>query len=407
MQKNKKVCVVGLGYIGLPTAALLASNGYEVVGVDVSAHVVDTINQGKIHIVEPDLDALVRSGVAAGRLRAFDQVQPADIYMICVPTPFHEGGDIPQPNIDYVLAATANVLPLLKSGDLVILESTSPVGTTDQLQTVLKDAGVDVSAIHIAYCPERVLPGKIMTELVENDRVVGGLTPEATKAVAGFYRSFVHGEVLETDATTAEMCKLTENSFRDVNIAFANELSLLCANEGINVWNLIQLANRHPRVNILQPGTGVGGHCIAVDPWFIVARDQENARLIRTAREVNNHKTDWVIEQIKLAAADANASTGKKPKIACLGLAFKPDIDDLRESPALEVAKALAAKGYDLVAVEPNISSHSDFTVMEVNNAINDCDVIAVLVKHREFLHSDVRDRLVQADALDFCGALA
>jgi len=407
MQKNKKVCVVGLGYIGLPTAALLASNGYEVVGMDVSAHAVETINQGKIHIVEPDLDAFVRSGVAAGRLRAFDHVQPADIYMICVPTPFHEGGDVPQPNIDYVLAATANVTPLVKAGDLVILESTSPVGTTEQMQSVLKAAGVDVSSIHIAYCPERVLPGKIMMELVENDRVVGGLTHEATKAVAEFYRSFVHGEVLETDAKTAEMCKLTENSFRDVNIAFANELSLLCAKEGINVWNLIQLANRHPRVNILQPGTGVGGHCIAVDPWFIVARDQENARLIRTAREVNNHKTDWVIEQIKLAAAGANARTGDKPKIACLGLAFKPDIDDLRESPALEVAKALAAKGYDVVAVEPNISSHNDFTLLEVDNAINDCDVIAVLVKHREFLHSDVRDRLVQVDALDFCGALA
>jgi UDP-N-acetyl-D-mannosaminuronic acid dehydrogenase len=327
--------------------------------------------------------------------------------MICVPTPFHEGGDIPQPNIDYVLAATANVAPLVKAGDLVILESTSPVGTTEQMQSVLKAAGVDVSAIHIAYCPERVLPGKIMSELVENDRVVGGLTPEATKAVAEFYRNFVHGEVLETEAKTAEMCKLTENSFRDVNIAFANELSLLCANEGINVWNLIQLANRHPRVNILQPGTGVGGHCIAVDPWFIVARDQENARLIRTAREVNNHKTNWVIEKIKLAAADANARTGKKPKIACLGLAFKPDIDDLRESPALEVAKALAAKGYDVVAVEPNIASHIGFTLLEVDNAITDCDVIAVLVKHREFLHGDVRERLLQAGALDFCGALA
>jgi UDP-N-acetyl-D-mannosaminuronic acid dehydrogenase len=251
------------------------------------------------------------------------------------------------------------------------------------------------------------LPGKIMTELVENDRVVGGLTTEATQVVRDFYRTFVKGGVLETDAKTAEMCKLTENSFRDVNIAFANELSLICAKEGINVWNLIQLANRHPRVNILQPGAGVGGHCIAVDPWFIVARDPENARLIRTAREVNNNKTDWVIEKIKLAAADANARTGNKPKIACLGLAFKPDIDDLRESPALEVAKALAAKGYDVVAVEPNISSHNDFTLLEVDNAINDCDVIAVLVKHREFLHSDVHERLVQADALDFCGALA
>lgn len=407
MEQKKRVCVIGLGYIGLPTAALLASNGYEVVGMDVSAHTVETINQGKIHIVEPDLDAYVRSGVAAGRLRAFSAVQPADMYMICVPTPFHDGGHIPQPNIDYVLAAIASIAPLVKAGDLVILESTSPVGTTEQMQNVLQAAGVAVAEVHIAYCPERVLPGKIMAELVENDRVVGGTTPAATRAVANFYRSFVRGEVLETDAKTAEMCKLTENSFRDVNIAFANELSLLCAKEGIDVWKLIQLANRHPRVNILQPGTGVGGHCIAVDPWFIVARDEANARLIRTAREVNNHKTVWVIEQIKLAAADANAKTGKKPKIACLGLAFKPDIDDLRESPALEVAKALSAQGYDVLAVEPNISSHTDFSMLNVDAAINDCDVVAVLVKHREFLGGDIRESLIQAGSLDFCGALA
>jgi UDP-N-acetyl-D-mannosaminuronic acid dehydrogenase len=407
MIKNKRVCVVGLGYIGLPTAALLASKGFEVVGMDVSAHAVETINGGKIHIVEPDLDAFVRLGVAAGQLRAFTEIQPADVYMICVPTPFHDGGDIPQPNVDYVLSATASIAPLVKAGDLVILESTSPVGTTEYIQSVLAEAGVDVSSIYIAYCPERVLPGKIMTELVENDRVVGGMTPEATDAVANFYRSFVRGEVLETDDKTAEMCKLTENSFRDVNIAFANELSLLCAKEGIDVWKVIQFANRHPRVNILQPGTGVGGHCIAVDPWFIVARDEANARLIRTAREVNNHKTVWVIEQIKLAAADSNAKTGKKPKIACLGLAFKPDIDDLRESPALEVAKALSAQGYDINAVEPNIFSHDDFSLISVDTAINECDVVAVLVKHREFLRDDVRESLIRAGSLDFCGALS
>ena len=407
MEQQKRVCVIGLGYIGLPTAALLASNGYDVVGMDVNAHPVETINQGKIHIVEPDLDAYVRSGVAAGRLRAFSEVQPAEVYVICVPTPFHEGGHIPKPNIDYVLAATASIAPMVKAGDLVILESTSPVGTTERMQEVLKSAGVAVAEVHIAYCPERVLPGKIMTELVENDRVVGGTTPAATRAVADFYRSFVHGEVLETDAKTAEMCKLTENSFRDVNIAFANELSVLCDKEGIDVWKLIQLSNRHPRVNILQPSTGVGGHCIAVDPWFIVARDESNARLIRTAREVNKQKTVWVIQQIKLAAADANALLGKKPHIACFGLAFKPDIDDLRESPALEVAEALAEQGYNVVAVEPNISFHDDFSLLNVESALEDCDVIAVLVKHREFLRADLRERLVQAGALDFCGALA
>lgn len=398
--------MVGLGYIGLPTAALLASSGYQVVGVDLNTHAVEIINQGRIHIVEPDLDAFVRSAVSAGRLKAFTTPQAGDVYMICVPTPFHEGEGIPQPNIDYVLAATRSIAEFLKPGDLVILESTSPVGTTQQMADVLKSEGVDVSQIHMAYCPERVLPGKIMTELVENDRVVGGLTPSATAAVAGFYRTFVRGEVLETDAKTAEMCKLTENSFRDVNIAFANELSLICAREGINVWNLIQLANRHPRVNILQPGAGVGGHCIAVDPWFIVARDVENSRLIRTAREVNNYKTVWAIDQIKIAIADASARTGRTPKVACLGLAFKPDIDDLRESPALHIAEALLAQGFDVVAVEPNIESHEHFTLLALEDALITADVFAVLVKHRGFLVESVKAALSERLALDFCGVL-
>lgn len=406
MIQKKKVCVVGLGYIGLPTAALLASNGFNVVGVDLNIHAVETINQGRIHIVEPDLDAFVQSAVLAKRLTAFTTPQPGDIYMICVPTPFHEGEGIPQPNIDYVLSATRSVAGFVKPGDLVILESTSPVGTTEQMESVLRDAGVDVSQIYMAYCPERVLPGKIMTELVENDRVVGGLTPEATQKVASFYKTFVRGAVLETDAKTAEMCKLTENSFRDVNIAFANELSLICDKEGINVWSLIKLANRHPRVNILQPGAGVGGHCIAVDPWFIVARDVENAKLIRTAREVNNRKTDWVIDKIKIVAADATAKSGKKPTIACLGLAFKPDIDDLRESPALQVAQALQSQGYDVIAVEPNIDSHDSFTVVGLEQALGSADVIAILVKHRQFLAKNIQQQLESKSALDFCGAL-
>lgn len=407
MQKKKTVCVVGLGYIGLPTAALLASSNYDVVGVDLNADAVHTINQGRIHIVEPDLDAFVRSAVASGRLKAFTTPQPGDVYMICVPTPFHEGEGIPQPNIDYVLAATRSIAGFVKPGDLVILESTSPVGTTQHMAEVLSEAGVDVSSVHIAYCPERVLPGKIMSELVENDRVIGGLTADATATVAAFYRTFVHGQVLETDAKTAEMCKLTENSFRDVNIAFANELSLICAKEGINVWQLIQLANRHPRVNILQPGAGVGGHCIAVDPWFIVARDPENARLIRTAREVNNDKTAWAIDQVKIAAADVNARTGRKAKIACFGLAFKPDIDDLRESPALSIAEALLDQGYDVIAVEPNIESHGKLKLAEVDDAIATADVIAVLVKHRQFTESEMKAALARAKALDFCGVLA
>jgi UDP-N-acetyl-D-mannosaminuronic acid dehydrogenase len=404
MNPQKSVTVIGLGYIGLPTSALLASVGYVVQGMDVNPVAVETINQGKIHIVEPDLDAYVRLAVASGRLKAFAQAQPADVYLICVPTPFHENGDIPQPNVDYVLSAAREIAPLLKRGDLVILESTSPVGTTESIAEVFSQAGVALDSIHVAYCPERVLPGKIMRELVENDRIVGGLRPDSATEIAAFYRSFVRGEVLETDAKTAEMCKLTENSFRDVNIAFANELSLICDKDGINVWDLIRLANRHPRVNILQPGTGVGGHCIAVDPWFIVARDVENARLIRTAREVNHSKTNWVIEKIKIAAADANAKNDRKPKIACLGLAFKPDIDDLRESPAVEVAQALVEQGYDVVAVEPNISSHAVFQLASLSEALAEADVVVSLVKHHEFADA-IKEGVLKPDRfIDFCG---
>jgi UDP-N-acetyl-D-mannosaminuronic acid dehydrogenase len=405
---NKKlICVVGLGYIGLPTAALLASCGHSVAGVDLNAKVVETINQGRIHIIEPDLDAFVRSAVSANRLKAHPEPKAADVFMICVPTPFHEGEGIPQPNIDYVLSATRSIASFVKPGNLVILESTSPVGTTHRVVDVLAEQGVDTAAIHVAYCPERVLPGKIMAELVGNDRVIGGTTPEATHAVADFYRGFVRGAVLETDAKTAEMCKLTENSFRDVNIAFANELSLICAREGIDVWKLIQLANRHPRVNILQPGAGVGGHCIAVDPWFIVARDPENAQIIRTAREINNRKTDWVINQIKIAVADASARTGRKPKVACLGLAFKPDIDDLRESPAAHVAESLRHQGYDIAAVEPNIDNHPSLTLASLDQVLSEADVFVTLVRHRQFLEPATKQKLTERHVLDFVGLLS
>jgi len=404
--KGKRVCVVGLGYIGLPTAALLAVNGYHVVGVDLNQHAVDTINKGRIHIVEPNLETFVRTSVESGNLKAFTEPQMADIFIICVPTPFHEGEGIPQPNIDFVLAATRGIASFVKPGNQVILESTSPVGTTEKMAQVLRDAGVDAAVISMAYCPERVLPGKIMTELVENDRVVGGLTAEATKLVAEFYRTFVRGEVLETDSRTAEMCKLTENSFRDVNIAFANELSLICAKEGINVWSLIKLANRHPRVNILQPGAGVGGHCIAVDPWFIVALDPVNSKLIRTGREVNNFKTLWAIDQIKIAVADACARVSRKPKVACLGLAFKPDIDDLRESPAVHITETLICQGYDVVVVEPNIEYDERFCLVTLEAALQQSDVIVVLVKHRQFVDKLVLKQLKAACTLDFCGVL-
>jgi UDP-N-acetyl-D-mannosaminuronic acid dehydrogenase len=404
--KKKTVCVIGLGYIGLPTAAIIASKGYSVVGVDVKEEVVSLVNQGKIHIVEPDLDQFVKSAISTGLLKAFNHVQLSDVYIICVPTPFHKNTNIPEPNIDYVLSATKSISSLIKSGDLIILESTSPVGTTEKIQQTLIDCGVNLKNVHIAYCPERVLPGKIITEIVENDRIVGGLNSVSTKKIVDFYRLFVKGTIFETSAKTAEMCKLAENSFRDVNIAFANELSMICDKQGINVWDLIKLANKHPRVNILQPGTGVGGHCIAVDPWFIISQDVENTKLIRSAREVNNYKTQWVIDNIKNNAAQYFLKKGIKPKIACLGLAFKPDIDDLRESKALEVTETLLTEGYEIFAVEPNIKSHKNLLLFNLTDAIEQADIICVLVKHRDFLQSETKDRLIKRRVLDFCGVL-
>jgi UDP-N-acetyl-D-mannosaminuronic acid dehydrogenase len=405
--KKKTVCVIGLGYIGLPTAALLAKKGFSVVGVDVKEEVVSIINEGRIHIVEPDLQAVVKSSITTNKLKASSKIQLSDVYMICVPTPLSENNNIPEPNIDYVLSATKSIAPFIKSGDLVILESTSPVGTTKKIQQTLIDCGASLKDVHLAYCPERVLPGKTMTEIVENDRIVGGLTTISTKEIANFYRTFVKGDIFETDSKTAEMCKLAENSFRDLNIAFANELSMICDEQEINIWDLIRLANKHPRVNILQPGTGVGGHCIAVDPWFIISQDVKNTKLIRKAREVNDYKTEWVIDKIKNAAANYILTTGVKPKIACLGLAFKPDIDDLRESKALVVAKSLSIEGYEINAVEPNIVSHKNFLLSNLSDAIEHSDIICVLVKHHQFLQSEIKNRLIKRGALDFCGALS
>jgi UDP-N-acetyl-D-mannosaminuronic acid dehydrogenase len=394
---TKKICVIGLGYIGLPTAALLANRGYSVHGVDVVASTVDIINQGKIHIVEPDLDTFVRAAVNSGNLKASLTPDIADVFIIAVPTPFHEGY---VPNVDYVVSATKAIAPYVKSGDIVILESTSPVGTTDLVGVTLKEEGVDTSKLFIAHCPERVLPGHIMRELVENDRIVGGLTPEATAQTVEFYKTFVSGAVLSTDARTAEMAKLTENSFRDTNIAFANELSILCDKFGIDVWELIKLTNRHPRVNVLQPGAGVGGHCIAVDPWFIVHAGGDDAKIIRTAREVNTYKTEWSIEKIKNAALKFENENGRKAKVACMGLAFKPDIDDLRESPAVYITKSLIAQGLDVLAVEPNIKSHKNFEIINFETAINDADIIVYLVAHKEFKGIRIFGKVV----IDFCG---
>ena len=395
MNQNKKICVIGLGYIGLPTAALLANRGYDVHGVDVVKSTVDTINQGKIHIVEPELDTFVKSAVNSGKLKASLIPTQADVFIIAVPTPFHSGY---VPNVDYVVSATKSISPYVKEGNIVILESTSPVGTTELVEKTLKEENIDTSKLYIAHCPERVLPGKIMKELVENDRIVGGLTQEATAKTVEFYNTFVSGEVLSTDARTAEMAKLTENSFRDTNIAFANELSMLCDKFDINVWELISLANRHPRVNILQPGAGVGGHCIAVDPWFIVHAGGETAKMIRTAREVNTYKTEWVIEKIKNAALKFEAQNDRKAKVACMGLAFKPDIDDLRESPALYIARRLKSDGLEILAVEPNIESHKEFEIVDYKDAMEQADIVTFLVAHKEFKNLDIETYL------DFCG---
>ena len=392
-----KICVMGLGYIGLPTAALLANKGFEVEGVDINKSIVETINEGNIHIVEPGLDKYVKKAVINKKLHASLQPSIADIFIIAVPTPFHEGF---KPNIDYIIEATKAIAPFVRENNIVILESTSPVGTTEKVGQTLQAEGIDISKIFISHCPERVLPGNIMNELVENDRIVGGIDRQSTIEAIKFYEKFVNGEIFSTDSKTAEMAKLTENSFRDVNIAFANELSILCDNLNIDVNELIRLANRHPRVDILNPGPGVGGHCIAVDPWFIINKDPENARIIKTAREINLYKTEWVIEKIDNEAQKLERKNRKKPKIACFGLAFKPDIDDLRGSPAMHVARTLKSYGYEILAVEPNIDYHDDFEIFHHDKAINNADLIIILVAHKEFKGLNIETNF------DFCGLL-
>lgn len=399
--KFSSLSVIGLGYIGLPTAAVFASRKINVIGVDVNQKAVDTINQGKIHIVEPDLDIAVHAAVTEGYLRATTVPEAADAFIVAVPTPFK--GDNHEPDLSYIEAASKAIAPVLQKGNLVILESTSPVGATEQMAAWLAEARPDLtfpqthgeaSDIRVAHCPERVLPGHVMRELIENDRVIGGMTLKCSDYAVALYKIFVQGECVVTNARTAEMAKLTENSSRDVNIAFANELSMICDKLNIDVWELIKLANRHPRVNILQPGPGVGGHCIAVDPWFIVSKTPEQARLIRTAREVNDSKPEWVINKVKLAIADflqANpAKTTKDITLACYGLAFKPDIDDLRESPAMAIAQQLISfHSGSVLLVEPNITQLPQKLTGQIlsstEQAFAKADIHVLLVDHREF----------------------
>jgi UDP-N-acetyl-D-mannosaminuronic acid dehydrogenase len=398
---NQKVVTVGLGYIGLPTSALIANNGISVHGVDVNQKVVDTINAGKIHIVEPSLDEAVAKAVAAGFLKADTKPAIADVYLIVVPTPFKAKNE---PDISFVQAATKAIIPLLKEGDLYIIESTSPIGTTEKMMNYIFSERPELKGkIYLAYCPERVLPGNVMYELVHNDRVIGGVDEVSTQKAIEFYSQFVKGELHATNARTAEMCKLTENSSRDVQIAFANELSLICAKADINVWDLIKLANKHPRVNILQPGCGVGGHCIAVDPYFIVADYPMESKIIASAREVNNYKSFWCAEQVKTAKLEFQIKHGVKPSVAIMGLAFKPNIDDLRESPAKYIAQKVLQDAQDeqYYIVEPNIEDHQVFKITNYKEAADKADIVVFLVAHDEFKNLEIsKEKIV----LDFCG---
>ena len=394
----KKICVLGLGYIGLPTASIMATKGFSVLGVDVNPRVVETIKKGSIHIVEPDLDILVKSAVNSGNLTASTSPQEADVFIIAVPTPFR---DDKKPDLTYVEKATESLVPVLRKGNLVILESTSPVGTTDSIAAKIrqKTGWTPGEDFHVAHCPERVLPGRILKELVDNDRIIGGITRASAEITRELYSSFVSGKIYLTDCKTAEMSKLVENASRDVNIAFANELSLICDSIGIRVWDVIELANKHPRVHILQPGPGVGGHCIAVDPWFIVDAAPDHARLIRMAREVNDSKPHYIVEKIR-----KQAEKFKAPVIGCLGLAYKNDVDDLRESPALEITRhLLRQKIGTIMACEPYVKEFAEFPLHPLEKVLKESDIIVLLVNHRQFLDID-RELLKEKIVIDTRG---
>ena len=399
-----KACFMGLGYIGLPTAIISSQHGINVCGVDINPKVVEKTNRGELHIVEPGLQDLLKKAVDSKSLVASATPFESDVYLIVVPTPFKAKHE---PDISYVESATKTVIPFLKEGDLFIIESTSPVGTTEKMAELIFSVRPELKGrIHIAYCPERVLPGNVIFELVNNDRVIGGIDDASADAAAEFYGKFVTGQLHKTNCRTAEMCKLVENSSRDVQIAFANELSMICEKAGINVWELISLANKHPRVNILQPGCGVGGHCIAVDPYFISSAFPNEAKIIAQARSINNYKSEWCVEKAKNAILSFELENGKKPQVALMGLAFKPNIDDLRESPAMKIAKHLVAEMPDVKfnIVEPNISSHPDFDIVDFQTAFEQSDIVVYLTAHKQFfmLPQEANDKLI----LDFCGVI-
>lgn len=399
-----KACFMGLGYIGLPTAIISSQHGINVCGVDINPKVVEKTNRGELHIVEPGLQDLLKKAVDNKSLVASTTPFESDVYLIVVPTPFKAKHE---PDISYVESATKTVIPFLKEGDLFIIESTSPVGTTEKMAELIFAERPELKGrIHIAYCPERVLPGNVIFELVNNDRVIGGIDDASADAAAEFYGKFVSGQLHKTNCRTAEMCKLVENSSRDVQIAFANELSMICEKACINVWELISLANKHPRVNILQPGCGVGGHCIAVDPYFISSAFPNEAKIIAQARSINNYKSEWCVEKAKNAILSFELEKGKKPQVALMGLAFKPNIDDLRESPAMKIAKHLVAEMHDVKfnIVEPNISSHPDFDIVDFQTAFEQSDIVVYLTAHKQFfkLPQEANDKLI----LDFCGVI-
>lgn len=395
-------CILGLGYIGLPTAAVLARAGHHVIGVDINPQVVDSVNLGRAHIAEPELDEAVYDAVHSGHLSAQLTPSAADVFLITVPTPLDSDGcQIPQPNISYVLDAARAIAHVLRPGNLVLLESTSPVGTTETVaEEISKISGLSRDQFLVSYCPERVLPGRTFQELISNDRVIGGLTPTAAHAGKAFYSTFCEGELLSTTARTAELVKLTENSFRDVNIAFANELSLVCDHLDINVRELIRLANHHPRVNILQPGCGVGGHCIAVDPWFVAAAAPHCTPLIQSARRTNDAKSRWVIDQVQARAAALELELGRPALIGCFGLAFKPDVDDLRESPALHITTELLVAGLHVLACEPNLSHHPTVKLHSIEHVLAEADLLVFLVAHSRFKGLHLRNRHL----FDLCG---